>query len=183
MTNYLLWKSGAAEYRTEASRASGVKHYMEQVTAGGLSAAEADAISRRLAEDAGLNYDEMLRERMFQIMSEDEVSDLARAGIDIQLHTHRHRTPSDRNLFLREIKENAERIRQLTANEPRQFCYPSGVTSPQFLPWLRECGVESATTCVRGAATGDADPLMLPRYLDGTGSTELDFESWLCGIR
>lgn len=183
ITNYILWKGGRPEYRSPEARAQAVTRNMEKAAAGDLGPDAADALARGLAETAGLDYEGMRRARMFQIMSPDEVRDLAASGIDIQLHTHRHRTPADRNLFIREIDDNRQRIREITGSNPRHFCYPSGVTSPQFLPWLTECGIQSATTCVRGAATGGANSLLLPRYLDGTGSSELDFESWLSGIR
>ncbi len=179
LMNYLLWKRGdGSEERTKA-----VDEYMARVAAEGLDAESTDLIARGLAEELGIDYDGILRDRLFQIMSSEEVAAVAAAGIDIQLHTHRHRTPSDRDLFLREIRDNARVIEEMTGRAPRHFCYPSGVTSAAFLPWLKESGVESATTCVHGLATPQSDPLLLPRYLDGCGVTELDFESWLSGMR
>jgi len=125
----------------------------------------------------------MTNSKLFQIMSPDEASECARRGVDIQLHTHRHRTPDDRDLFLREIRDNARRIQELAGSAPTHFCYPSGVTAPQFLPWLKEAGVTSATTCEHGLARSSTDPLMLPRYSDGSSVTDIDFESWLSGVR
>ena len=176
---YLLWKRGEGSEQREKA----VTEYMARIAAEGLDAESTDLIARGLAEDVGIDYDSILRDRLFQIMSRDEVAAVAAAGIDIQLHTHRHRTPSDRDLFLREIRDNARVIEEMTGRAPRHFCYPSGVTSAAFLPWLKESGVESATTCVHGLATPQSDPLLLPRYLDGCGVTELDFESWLSGMR
>jgi peptidoglycan/xylan/chitin deacetylase (PgdA/CDA1 family) len=135
------------------------------------------------AESLGIDYQSLVDRRIFQIMSPEEVTEVARGGIDIELHTHRHRTPSDRDLFIREIRDNARRIEELTGRAPEHFCYPSGVVSPLFLPWLKECGVRSATTCQHGLATSSSDPLLLPRFLDGSGTDELDFESWLSGVR
>ena len=110
-------------------------------------------------------------------MSSSEVNAIARAGVQIELHTHRHRTPRDRDLFEREVRDNRERIREYTGSEPLHFCYPSGVTSPQFLPWLRECGVKSATTCNHGLSKPGCEPLMLPRFLDSSAVDDIDFES------
>jgi hypothetical protein len=62
------------------------------------------------------------------------------------------------------------------------FCYPSGMTNPQFLPWLREASVTSATTCFVGLASRDHDPLMLPRLVDTAELTSLEFEGWLTGV-
>jgi hypothetical protein len=82
-----------------------------------------------------------------------------------------------------EIQDYARRIEEITGHAPRHFCYPSGVTEPEFLPWLREYGILSATTCEQGLASASSDLLMLPRFLDGAGVERIDFESWLSGIR
>ena len=179
LMNYLLWKRGdQSEDRTKA-----VEVYVAKAAAKGLDAEATDLIARGLAADLGIDYRGILGDRMFQIMSSEEVAEVAAAGIDVQLHTHRHRTPSDRDLFLREIRDNARAIEEITGRAPHHFCYPSGVTSAAFLPWLKESGVESATTCVHGLVTPQSNPLLLPRYLDGCGTTELRFESWLSGMR
>jgi len=183
MIKYLLWKSGQPEFADSDAREHAVARYSEQADAEGLSPELRDRVARQLAERIGLDYDAMLEERMFQLITPENAVEAARAGIDIQLHTHRHRTPHDRDLFRREIADNAKFVQEITGREPKHFCYPSGVTSEEFLPWLRECGVESATTCEHGMATRSDDPLLLPRYLDGCAVSELDFESWLCGIR
>ena len=52
----------------------------------------------------------------------------------------------------------------------------------QFLPWLRELGIETALTCEAGLATKDDDPLLLPRLVDSTGLTRLEFDAWLSGV-
>jgi peptidoglycan/xylan/chitin deacetylase (PgdA/CDA1 family) len=102
--------------------------------------------------------------------------------MDIQLHTHRHRTPSDRTLFLREIEDNRKRIEAMTGSRPTQFCYPSGAYEEAFLPWLREAGVESATTCDPGIATRSSEPLLLPRLVDSSTLSPVEFEGWLAGV-
>jgi hypothetical protein len=51
-----------------------------------------------------------------------------------------------------------------------------------FLPWLGDLGVASATTCDPGLASSRTHPLLLPRFVDTTGRTALEFESWLTGI-
>src|SRR6185436_11655546 len=99
-------------------------------------------------------------------MSAREISELASQGVDIQLHTHRHRTPRERELFLREIEDNRKSIRNFTGKAASHFCYPSGDYDPAFLPWLKEAGVVSATTCETGLASRQCDPLLLPRMLD-----------------
>jgi peptidoglycan/xylan/chitin deacetylase (PgdA/CDA1 family) len=141
-----------------------------------------DDLARRLAVHLGIDYDDLLRARLFQLITPEEAALASRAGADIQLHTHRHRTPRNQALFAREIRDNRDRIREFTGREAVHFCYPSGDYAPEFLPWLRELGVISATTCERGLASPHIDPLLLPRLLDGDQVTTVEFEGWLCGI-
>ena len=114
-----------------------------------LSAEEKDELIIRLADAVGVDHGAILRKRILHIMTPQEVATVAADGMDIQLHTHRHRTPSDRTLFLREIHDNRQRIDAMTGSLPTHFCYPSGVYEEALLPWLTEAGVESATTCDR----------------------------------
>ena len=138
----------------------------------------------KLAGTVGVEYQPIVDSRILQIMNPEEVAaTAATAGIDIELHTHRHRTPRNHELFLREIRDNAAAITEMTGRKPTHFCYPSGDYAAEFLPWLRECGVESATTCELALARPGSDPLLLPRLLDDCNVTGLDFESYLYGVR
>jgi hypothetical protein len=137
---------------------------------------------RDLAERLDLDFNEMLRKRLLQLMTPSEITEIARNGIDVQLHTHRHRVPSDRRLFTDEILENRKIIELLTGKCATHFCYPSGITNSALLPWLRECDVRTATTCEAGLVAGTTDPLLMPRVVDATSLSELEFESWICGL-
>jgi peptidoglycan/xylan/chitin deacetylase (PgdA/CDA1 family) len=183
MVSYLLWKSGQPEKSSGPGRAREVERLMQQAEREHLDTIGKNRMAESLAASLGVDYRPLLDCRLFQIMSPDEVAQAARQGIDVQLHTHRHRTPEDRELFVREIRDNARRIENFSGRIPDHFCYPSGVTSPRFLPWLKECGVRSATTCNYGLAKAGCDPLMLPRFLDSSSVDDIDFESWLSGIR
>lgn len=183
IVSYMLWKGGPPHIATGENRLQEVLRIVQQADRENWDVNARNEFAQTLARSFGLNYEQLARNRLFQIMSPEEVSDAARHGIDIQLHTHRHRTPNDRELFLREIRDNARRIQELTGRIPSHFCYPSGVTASLFIPWLREARVESATTCVRGLASSSSDPLMLPRYLDGANVGDIDFEGWLSGFR
>lgn len=70
-------------------------------------------------------------------MNPQEISEIAKDGVDVQLHTHRHRTPDDEALFQREIEDNRRRIESLTGRSPQRFCYPSGVYRQEFISWLQ----------------------------------------------
>jgi len=147
-----------------------------------FSTIEKDQFARKLARVLSLDYGEFLRMRLLQRMSAGEVAAIAAAGIDVQLHTHRHRTPFDRSLFRKEMEENRSRIVEMTSINPNHFCYPSGVYRSEFLPWLTEMGIESATTCVPGLASANINPLLLPRFLDGNDVSPIEFEGWASGL-
>src|SRR5206468_8931306 len=109
-----------------------------------LSAEEKDELAASLAHWLNLDYDALLGKRILHLLTPDEVKRLAVDGVDVQLHTHRHRTPLNRELFLREIEENRKSIQEITGASPSHFCYPSGIYDPAFFPWLKEAGIESA---------------------------------------
>jgi hypothetical protein len=88
----------------------------------------------------------------------------------------------DRQLFLREIEDNRNSIHEMTGKIASHFCYPSGVWDRAFLPWLKEAGVKSATTCEFGLASQNSNPLLLPRLVDVSALSPIEFESWLTGV-
>lgn len=147
-----------------------------------FSSEQKNDLAAELARVLGLNYPELLMRRIAQLMTPEEIAQLSAAGIKFELHTHRHRTPRDRDLFVREIEDNRRALEEMTGVRPAHFCYPSGDYDLKFLPWLAQNGVASATTCEGGLASVTSQPLLLPRFIDTTGQTELDFESWLTGV-
>lgn len=135
----------------------------------------------QIAVQLEVDWEVIERSRLFHLMREEEVADIARRGFDIQLHTHRHRTPREKSDFCGEVLENRQIIERLTGRPANHFCYPSGDVDPAFLPWLRDQGVETATTCAVGLAKAKHDPLLLPRFIDTMGQSEVLFEGWLSG--
>ena len=196
IASYILWKRRRASVNmkkltgqeirfdlgNEAAHARVLRELHGLSSLRNLSAEEKDELIVRLADAVGVDHGEILRKRILHIMTPEEVAAVASDGIDIQLHTHRHRTPSDRKLFLREIEDNRKRIEAMTGSLPTHFCYPSGVYEEAFLPWLREAGVESATTCDPGITTRSCDPLLLPRLVDSSTLSPVEFEGWLAGV-
>ncbi|MET0648492.1 MAG: polysaccharide deacetylase family protein [Pyrinomonadaceae bacterium] len=195
--SYLIWKgrgraldlkelTGAGtrvELSGDAARASAVSALRGFAAERKLSAEEKDELLRGVARGVGVDYDELSARRVLHLVNPSEVRELAAAGVDVQLHTHRHRTPNVRELFRREIDDNRAVIHQLTGRaDAEHFCYPSGVYERSFLPWLAEAGVRTATTCETGYATRESEPLLLPRLLDVSSLSDLEFESWLTGV-
>lgn len=196
MCSYLLWKGRNAtldlknltgqDLRTELtvndSREAALRQIHVFARARKLSAEEKDEFAAKLAAHLGVDYDALVEQRIMHNLTAEEVSQLARDGVDVQLHTHRHRTPKDRGLFLREIEDNRASIQEMTGRGASHFCYPSGVYDQMFLPWLTEAGVVSATTCEAGFAAPSSNRLLLPRFLDNEALSDIEFESWLTGV-
>jgi peptidoglycan/xylan/chitin deacetylase (PgdA/CDA1 family) len=147
-----------------------------------LSSEQKNDLAAELARRLGVDYQELLRQRILQLMAPEEIAELAAVGISFALHTHRHRTPRDRALFEREIQDNRDALEAITKIRPTHFCYPSGDYDLMFLPWLAELGIAHATTCDPGLASIRSKPLLLPRFVDTTGQTALEFEGWLTGV-
>jgi len=193
---YLLWKARSEtlnlkqitgrdskiELKGDAARKAAFREIERHVWAQKLSAEEKTAFAEVLARQLKVDYDALIEKRIMHLLAPEEVTRLAANGADIQLHTHRHRAPLDRELFLREIEDNRNSIQAMTGLRPSHFCYPSGVYDHRFLPWLREAGVVSATTCETGFASRSSNQLLLPRFLDNAALSSIEFEGWLTGV-
>ena len=194
--SYLLWKARGAvidaapiigetepwDLRAGAGRARAQRSILRFADRKQMRTDGKTELLEQLAGTLGLDYAALVAKRMVHILTPNEVSALARNGVDFQLHTHRHRTPSDRALFLREIHDNRDRIHSITGDVPTHFCYPSGVHSLEWLPWLAQAGVRSATTGVPGLASPSANALLLPRLVDSAHLSPVEFQAWLSGV-
>jgi len=146
-----------------------------------LSGEEKDALLAQMAGHLGIDYEFLCSERILHLVTREEATELARKGVELQLHTHRHRVSMQREVFLREIEENRRSISDISGREPSHFCYPGGVHRPEFLPWLREAKVDFATTTEPGLGTRNTEPLLLPRFLDTSTLSATEFHAWLSG--
>ena len=148
----------------------------------------ADAKHQWLAQLAcrlGIDWQEFLHSRLHTLMRPEEIWTLDPAIADIQLHTHRHRVPEERDLFLRELRENREALAECGLDPRRltHFCYPSGVHRRAFLPWLAEAGIRSAVTTVPGLVSSRQHRLVLPRFIETGTTSHVEFEGWTSGVR
>jgi peptidoglycan/xylan/chitin deacetylase (PgdA/CDA1 family) len=191
--SYMFWKARRGQVRITELRAEPFDISTRQARIEAVSTVAGDAnrleftgdregeLVRAIASHLSLDVDALLQSRICQLMSEEDVRRLSSAGVDFQLHTHSHYTPRDRQRFKRVIQTNRELIEALTGKPTSHFCYPSGNYDALFLPWLRDLGVRSATTCDPGLASSATDPLMLPRFVDTSSTTAEEFLSWLTG--
>lgn len=173
--------AASADLSTSAGRDDALAVLNDHAMEHELTVEQRDSLIDSLAAVLDVDVRGLRQRRVLQIMSPGEARALARRGFDFQLHTHRHRVPLDRALFMREIRDNRRRLEELTGRTPIHFCYPSGVYRAEYLPWLAEAGIASATTCVPGVATRNSAPLLLPRIVDGAQLSPVEFRGWLEG--
>jgi peptidoglycan/xylan/chitin deacetylase (PgdA/CDA1 family) len=197
--SYLLWKAWASGKRD-------VKDPLAETAPSLRTAAECDLAAVRivklaahqqwsadrkhewleqLADRLGLDWQDLVDRRLISLMRPEEIAAVDPAIVDVQLHTHRHRVPEDKDLFLREISENRLGLSNCGVDPRRlvHFCYPNGVSGPALLPWLAEAKVLSAVTTRPGLASGQDNPLLLPRFVDTGLTSEVEFEAWASGLR
>ena len=194
--SYMLWKrrgvvihagkelglAGPLDLRTEAARHRVVRGLIERAEREDRTGLQKDELAAQLARLLEIDYEALVQKRILQIMNPQELREIARDGVDIQLHTHRHRTPEDEAQFRREIRDNRERIEAVACTRPVHFCYPAGVYRSKFFDWLAQEQVVSATTCDAGLASAGSRSLLIPRYIDNQFRTPIEFESWLSGV-
>ena len=153
-------------------------------TVASSSAADKQRMLEETAARIGLDFAAFLSKGQFAIMTPGQIAGLPRGLIDVQLHTHRHRTPRDRRIFAAEIKDNVASLERTVGTHARlvHFCYPSGDYAAAFIPWLIELGIKSAVTCVPGLANRKSNPLLLPRILDTSLTSDLSFRASVDGV-
>lgn len=120
--------------------------------------------------------------RQFHLMTDAEVADCVRRGMDVQLHTHRHvAAPAT---LERELVENRTRLASWTGlpeSHFAHFCYPSGEHDPAAEPILARLGIRSATLTDQGTNAPGGNALRLRRFLDGRSVSDAEFDAYLSG--
>jgi peptidoglycan/xylan/chitin deacetylase (PgdA/CDA1 family) len=178
----VVGKSLMFDLRTREGRDEASSRMWNAAEERGFNGEQRNEMSAQLAELLDFDYEEFRRKRILQLLRPAEVKAVAAQGISVQLHTHRHRSASDRQTYLRELDENRQHISDIVGNEPRHFCYPNGNHKPEYVGWLREAGVISATTCNVGLTDQATERLLLPRLVDTSSLSDAEFEGWLTGF-
>jgi peptidoglycan/xylan/chitin deacetylase (PgdA/CDA1 family) len=194
---YLLWK-GREHFKggwlkhedqsilidlTSAAACSGTLNRV--LTAGHKLEAEASRVelTKGLSALLGVSYETVLSQDTFRLLSPSEVGQLKGFGLEVGLHTHRHRfPPGDFNTCKREIDDNRSHLHGMTNSFTNHFCYPSGLHSEEHPEQLRRLGVLSATTCEPGLVAPGDDLFKLCRFLDGEDVSEIEFIAEVSGF-
>lgn len=154
--------------------------YAEQ----GLDAPGRQELFRKLCRQLGINPAEIERERRIAFMTREEAAQLPNAGMDVQLHTHRHRFPMTGAAALTaEIEDNRAALAKVVQSPLRHLCYPSGEYDAALFPVLEKLGISSATTTTRGLNTPGTPLLELRRILDSDDCPQILFEAEMSGFQ
>lgn len=148
-----------------------------------LSESQRWALATTLADRLDVDPEELQSSRRLSLLTPNELAELARDGLDIQLHTHRHRLSENEPEIMQEIKENREVLEPIAGGALSHFCYPSGIWSERHWKTLKALGIRSAATCMPGFNYENTPRLALRRFLDSERLTQLDFEAEIMGIK
>jgi peptidoglycan/xylan/chitin deacetylase (PgdA/CDA1 family) len=139
-------------------------------------------IAQRLAKLLHLSYDQLCQTRCLSLMSSGELQALAINGVEVQLHTHRHRFPDDEQAAIAEIIDNKSVLEPIVEKQLHHFCYPSGLWSKNQWPWLTSLEVTTAVSCEPGLNSKTTPRLALKRFLDGENINQIEFEAEMSGF-
>lgn len=147
------------------------------------SAAERQALLGNVCGEIGVDFTTIVQQRLFSFMSMQEAKSVVSQGIDLQLHTHRHRfSAADEVEAQREIEDNRLSLSTAVSGPRRHFCFPSGEYELHQLEWLTKWGIDSATTTEAGFNFRGANKLQLRRFLDSERISDIEFDAEMSGF-
>lgn len=125
----------------------------------------------------------VVRDKLFHLITRDDIRKMVLDKVDFQLHTHRHRWPKLKKDADREIEDNRKFLNGLTGYVSNHFCYPSGVWTKEQIPFLESAGIKSSTTCDHGLNMFGDHVHYLKRILDGENKRQIEIEAELSGLK
>lgn len=141
-------------------------------------------VLQRLARQANIQLTTRQAGSLFRLCDIDTLAAMHQQGLDLQLHTHRHRVPAENHLLLKELEDNRQFLRRIVpTHQLAHFCYPSGEYRPEQFETLRKAGIRSATTTELGLVRHGDNPLRLKRLLDAENLSDLEFRAELSGFK
>lgn len=140
------------------------------------------ALLRKLGDATGEDYEDLNQSRILNLINKAELKECAANGMDIELHTHRHRFPTIPDDAEEEIALNRAKIDPLLAKPMSHFCYPSGEWSQEHFEILDKQNIKTSTTCDNGLITASRPFQAWSRFLDSARISQIEYESELCGF-
>ncbi len=137
---------------------------------------------RKLGVATGQDYEDLNKSRILNLINKEELQECAANGMDIELHTHRHRFPTDAEDAAEEIAKNRAKIDPLLPKPMSHFCYPSGEWSEAHWEILDDQDIKTSTTCDNGLITPETPFHAWSRFLDSARISQIEYESELCGF-
>lgn len=147
------------------------------------SEVERQSLLSLLSESLEINYSAIIENKLFHLASTDQLQNMVSRGIDIQLHTHRHRISlKGDDCTEQELKDNKGELSKIAQKPLEHFCYPSGTYDKTVWPTLEKLHIVSATTTETGLVNNQSHRYALPRILDGEEVSDIEFEAELSGF-
>ena len=144
-----------------------------------LDEKERNDLLEEIAGKLGVDCKGIREQRLFSLVKTDEIQSMQSDGVDIQLHTHRHRLPEDPSGIEYEISKNREVLVPVVTSPLVHFCYPSGIWSMKYWPSLANLNIKTATTCDPGLNKLDSNLMALSRFVDSENCTDIVFDAQL----
>lgn len=135
----------------------------------------------RLGELLNVDFHQIYSMRILSLVTCNEIRSLVSDGMDIQLHTHRHKPCSDDSQFIREIADNKSALEPLVGKPLEHLAYPEGFFNRKLWPYIEAAGIKSAATCESGLNYFDTPSFELKRFLDGNNISNIEFEAEMSG--
>ncbi|ALS97660.1 polysaccharide deacetylase family protein [Lacimicrobium alkaliphilum] len=185
---YLFWKhnrpfkpaqdSCLEEYRAQELDAAKLLEVVKQ-----LGSDYEQPVLKELCAYFGESIEAWQQSGKFMFLSPQQVSELHKQGLAIELHTHKHRF-SEVGLeeARQELERNHQAIVEMTGKQPKHFCYPRGEFREEQLKVLSDMGIQSATTTDNELCSIKHHTYKLPRIMDNDNISELEFEAEISGF-
>jgi peptidoglycan/xylan/chitin deacetylase (PgdA/CDA1 family) len=90
-----------------------------------MTESERVLLCKELARRLEVDFQAIVDGRYFSIITPEEIYEAPTTGVDIQLHTHRHLLPEDRQGAARELTDCRAALEPLTGRKLDHLCYPA----------------------------------------------------------
>jgi len=196
--NYMFWSSKRREIDISTLNIQGIDEgtqvslesknigdYIKEIIANGQLLPDNQSrltLLKQLGKILEVDFDKIKTSRILSLINQFELDDLLTMNIDIQSHTHRHQFPLDLDTANEEIKKNKMKIDNLLPAPMQHFCYPSGFWRKEHWEILSKHNIKSATTCNNGLLSNKSHLYAIPRFLDSSDISQIEFESEISGF-